>query len=513
LLVTMAALARALPASNLTVLTRGALAVGSDGGVDPARAALGGLVRTADAEGTLPSVRLIDLSADAADAEVAAAATRRPAAPVVAIRHGVASTPRLRRIVQHPGGGIPASMLPPGGTALIIGGLGGIGRLVGEYLLVSTGARLLVTGRTSRVELARDGRDAVLADLEGLGDVRYAAVDVADASGLASAVEEAERAWGRPLDLIIDLAGQSIAPQWADMTAHDLSRESASWLRHMLHPKLTGCAAVEALLDSRPGTSIVLFSSANGFFGGTSVGAYAAANTAMEGFAHRWSGQGRTVRCIGWSMWAHTGMNDGSPLVAAAERRGFRIIEPSKGLELFMAALHDPRPWLLAGVDPGNARIKQFLAAEEFDGVNVVVAVMPEDGADAVDVTGRVSAALTGIGVFATVVALPVLPRDPSGAPDHAAILALGDETPISYATPEGEIETYIGEVFSDVLGQHRIGRDDSFFGLGGDSIRATQVMAAVNDRMRRRHPVHLLYLNPTVRELAAVISAADKGA
>ena len=513
LLVAVAALARALPAADLTVVTRGALAAGTEGGVDPARSALAGMVRTANAEGTLHSVQLIDLSLDADDAEVAATAPLRFEAPIVAIRNGVATTPRLRRVEQGSGAGIPTSMLPPGGTALIIGGLGGIGRLLSEYVLVSTGARLLITGRTSAAGLARSGGDTVLDELSGLGEVRYAAADVADAGALAAVVEEAERSWGRPLDLIVDLAGASIAPQWDNMAAHELRRESTSWLRHMLHPKLGGCAAVETLLDARPEAGVVLFSSTNGFLGGSSVGAYAAANAAMEGFAHRWARQGRKVRCIGWSMWADTGMNDGSPLVAAAERRGFRVIEQSKGLELLAAALHDRRSWLLAGVDPGNTRIKEYLAADQFDGANIVVAVVPEDDTDAADVTDRVAAALAGIGVFANVVAVPALPRDPAGAPDRAAILALRDESPMIYAEPEGETETYISEVFSDVLGQHRIGRDDSFFSLGGDSIRATQVMAAVNDRLMRQFPVHLLYMNPTVHELAAAISAVNHNA
>lgn len=509
LLLTFAALARAVPGADLTVLTRGALATGADTRVDPARAALAGMVRSADTEGTLRSVRLIDLPMAAGEGDLAAVAPLRFDEPAVAVRAGAASAPRLRRVDHDAQAGIPASMLPPGGTALIIGGLGGIGRIVTEYLMVGAGARVLITGRTGEDRLAETGAGAILEELADLGEVRYAAADVADGAALAAAVAAAEQAWGRPLDLIVDLAGASIAPQWDDMAAHELHRESEPWLRRMLHAKLAGCAAVETLLDARPDTAAVLFSSVNGFLGGSGVGAYSAANAAMEGFAHRWAAQGRKVRCLGWSMWADTGMNDGSPLVAAARRRGFRVIEPAKGLELLAAALRDRRPWLLAGVDPGNARIKEHLAADQFDGASLVVAVVPEPGADPAEVTGRVTADLAGIGVFADVVALPALPRDPAGAPDTAAILALREESPLVYAAPRGPAETSVSEVFAEVLGQDRIGRDDSFFSLGGDSIRATQVMAAVNERLDGRFPVHLLYMNPTVRELAAAVAPA----
>ncbi|NEA24942.1 SDR family NAD(P)-dependent oxidoreductase [Actinomadura bangladeshensis] len=506
LLTALAALARVLPAADLTVVTRGALAAGPDDAVDPAQTALIGLVRTADIEVTLPSVRLVDVPADASDADLADAGLAHFGASVVALRDGVASTPRLRRIEQAARMEVPASVLPRGGTALVIGGLGGIGRLIGEYLLVSADARLLVTGRTAAGDLAGTGADTVLAGLRELGDVRYAAADIADADALRSAVEEAERAWGRRLDLVVDLAGSSIAPQWHRLPEHELRRESVPWLRHMLHPKLAGCAALETLLETRPGTAVVLFSSVNGFLGGSSAGAYSAANAAMEGFAHRWSRQGRTVRCVGWSMWAGTGMNDGSPLATAAERRGFRAIEPSKGLELFTAALHAGRNWLLAGVDPANPHIKEHLAADQFDGAGLVVAVVPEETAEAAEVTGRVAAALAETGVFADLVALPALPRDAAGRPDAAAVLAMRDASPAAYAAPEGAAEISVAEVFAEVLGHDRIGRDDSFFGLGGDSIRATQAMSAVNERLLCEFPVHLLYVHSTVRELAAAV-------
>ncbi|GAA3219215.1 hypothetical protein GCM10010468_43140 [Actinocorallia longicatena] len=510
LLGALAALARALPAAEMTVLTRGALATGSDTDVDPARAALAGMVRTANTEATLRSVQLVDLPLGSGDAEAAGVALLSFGTPVVAVRAGAASTPRLRRVEQDPRMEIPASILPRGGTALIIGGLGGTGRLIAEYILVSTGARLLITGRTATGGHAGTGADAVLADLSELGDVRYVAADIADVRAMTAAVEEAERSWGRPLDLVVDLAGASIAPQWDDMAAHDLRRESVEWLRGMLRPKLAGCASVESLLGGRPGTSVVLFSSVNGFLGGSSVGAYAAANAAMEGFAARWAKRGRTVRCIGWSMWAGTGMNEGSPLVPAAERRGFRVIEQSKGLELLVAALHGRRPWLLAGIDPGNAWIKEHLAADQFDGANLVVAVVPEESADPGGVIGRVAADLAAVGVFADVVALPAVPRDAAGLPDGAAILALRDASPITYAEPEGPAETSVAEVFSEILGRSGIGRDDSFFGLGGDSIRATQAMTAINERLRCDFPVHVLYTHSTVRELATAVGSAD---
>lgn len=506
---TVAALAGVADRADVTVLVSGALGIRPADRPLPARATLPTLVRTASAEGVFRSARLVD-TPDAVDLAGTPGDVPRFAAEVVGVRDGIAQASSLRRVETRERYEVPARFVGPGGTALVTGGLGGLGRVVAEHLLVGAGARLLVVGRTPEDELDGD-RGEVLEDLRALGDVRYAAVDVADADALSTVVADAERAWGRGLDLVAHLAGAPVAAQWERLSEHELRNESAEWLRSMLRPKVDGCAAVDGLMAGRPDLAVVMYSSVNGFFGGTGFGAYSAANGALDAFAHRWAADGHAVRCIAWSMWAGPGMNDGSPLVPAARHRGLRLLDPGDGLALLLGALHQQATVVLAGVDAGNPHVKRHLAADQFEGGGTVVAVVPDDDADPERVRHEVGAALAERAVFAQVVVLRQLPLDAGGAVDPVLLLAAVDDGATGYEPPVGDVEELVAGVAGELLGVGRVGRDDSFFALGCDSIRATQLVERIGAELGRAIPVGALYEHPTVREFAATAGEQDE--
>ncbi|MFF8725804.1 SDR family NAD(P)-dependent oxidoreductase [Streptomyces sp. NPDC015171] len=510
LLTALSALARTLPGAEVTVLTQGALAAGPQDPVEPGRAALAGLVRTAGAEDLCAAVRLVDAPAGADAGELARLALVPYPGELTAVRGDAARVPRLRQVETATELAVPRDVLPPGGTCLLIGGLGGLGAVLAEYLLAALGVRLLVTGRTPEEKLAPE-QAGLLADLRALGEVRYLAADVADTAALAAGVAAAERDWDAPLRLAVHAAGASPAPQWTDLSAHELRRETADWLRHMLHAKLAGGAALEAVLRDRPETGVVLFSSVNGHLGGAAYGAYSAANAALDAFGHRWSAQGRYVRCLAWSMWAGTGMNDGSPLVAAAERRGLRSLEPTEGLRLLLGAVRGTRPYLLLGADPRNPHLAAELAPDQFSGGSVVIALTVAEDADPAQVRRAVAGALAARGALAQLVVVPRIPRTPAGEPDAVRLLAerAVDRRPSGYAAPVGAAETLIAEVFGEHFQHERVGRDDSVFALGGDSIVILQVAEALGRRLGREVPVPMLYRHATVRELATALTPA----
>ncbi|ORB11408.1 hypothetical protein BST36_30435, partial [Mycolicibacterium moriokaense] len=64
-------------------------------------------------------------------------------------------------------------------------------------------------------------------------------------------------------------------------------------------------------------------------------------------------------------------------------------------------------------------------------------------------------------------------------------------------------IEEVIAGIFAQVLGVDRVGVDDSFFDLGGDSISAMRVIAAVNTALDAQFAVRTLFETPTVAGLA----------
>ncbi|MBB2910394.1 acyl-CoA synthetase (AMP-forming)/AMP-acid ligase II/short-subunit dehydrogenase involved in D-alanine esterification of teichoic acids [Streptosporangium becharense] len=511
LLLALRALAAAPEPVTVGVITSGATGARPGEPVEPGRAALTGLVRTAHAEGSFAGIRLVDLPPGTVPADEAVRAALAPASPageVTALRDGLPHVPRLRAVPERGGRAVPAEVLRPGGTALLVGGLGGIGAQVAAYLLAAVRARVLVVGRTPQEKLD-DERAATLRRLRALGECSYAAADAADGPAMSRAVAEAERAWGRPLDTVMHLAGADVREQWKDLGGHLVVNERPEWLRHMLRPKLAGGRVLEELLASRPETSVVLFSSVNGFLGGASFGSYAAANAALDGFAGRWAGQGRTVRCLAWSMWADVGMNRASPLTEAARSRGLRVVDRPRGLALLLDALNQDHPYLLLGADPANEHMWPHLVAGGAAGARVLVAIVPDGSVPEDELEKAVGGVLADLplGAAARTVQVRRIPRGADGSVNVTALLASRAGPATAHVPPQGEVESGIARIWGEVVGVEQVGREDTFFGIGGNSILAMRAVDRMNRELGGDHPVAVIYEHPVLRELAAALA------
>lgn len=87
---------------------------------------------------------------------------------------------------------------------------------------------------------------------------------------------------------------------------------------------------------------------------------------------------------------------------------------------------------------------------------------------------------------------------DPTGA---AGALGLGTD----YVAPRNETERRIAEVWTAVLKRDRIGVDDNYFSLGGDSIKAIQVVARLREHGLKVEVLDI-FRSPTVAALAQCV-------
>ncbi|MFF2808233.1 type I polyketide synthase [Streptomyces sp. NPDC058000] len=134
----------------LIVRTRGAVAIAPEDDQDPDAAAVWGLVRTARTEHPGRFV-LVDLGrpGDPEDADSALELALGTGEPEVAIRGGQAFAPRLARVTRT--GDRPALA---GGTVLITGGTGVLGRELARHLVTEHGVRhLVLAGRRGGARL------------------------------------------------------------------------------------------------------------------------------------------------------------------------------------------------------------------------------------------------------------------------------------------------------------------------------------------------------------------------
>ncbi|MDG3010624.1 amino acid adenylation domain-containing protein, partial [Rhodococcus sp. D2-41] len=110
--------------------------------------------------------------------------------------------------------------------------------------------------------------------------------------------------------------------------------------------------------------------------------------------------------------------------------------------------------------------------------------------------------------VPASVTVLDAIPLNPVGKLDRRALPAPEFHTQgAAYRAPDGPIEQAVAEVFATVLGLDRVGANDSFFDLGGNSLVATRVIARVNAVLDLDLGVRALFESPTVHEMATRIA------
>jgi acyl-CoA synthetase (AMP-forming)/AMP-acid ligase II/thioesterase domain-containing protein/NAD(P)-dependent dehydrogenase (short-subunit alcohol dehydrogenase family)/acyl carrier protein len=344
---------------------------------------------------------------------------------------------------------LPVGPLPlkTGGCYLISGGLGGIGLELTRHLIDHQAARVVVVGRSARMatEIAALNPPAGQSNSAD-GELIYEVADVTDLAAMTAVAARAQARWGVPFDGVFHLAGV-YAPA-------ALNEETTATLAAATHPKLGGAWTLFQLVKNRPGTLFVNFSSVLGYFGGYRHSSYAAANSALDGFAHELRRHGLRGFSLGWCPWRDRGMNRGLDNQAATRAQGFCEIEPAAGLAALEFALRCDEPFLLVGLDGENPRIRREL------GIDVAAASAPARSAPAERIA----------------------PRTPT--------------------------EKSLARLWSDVLKRPELGVHDNFFELGGKSLQAARLFARIDEVFGQKLPLATLFKAPTIAALAARIDA-----
>ncbi|MBW4717721.1 non-ribosomal peptide synthase/polyketide synthase [Saccharothrix obliqua] len=124
------------------------------------------------------------------------------------------------------------------------------------------------------------------------------------------------------------------------------------------------------------------------------------------------------------------------------------------------------------------------------------------------DARTALAAVLPDYLVPAAVVELAALPLTPSGKVDRRALPE--PEFTGGFTEPRTAAERTVAAVWAEVLGVERVGAEDDFFALGGDSI----LSIGVTSRLRAAFGVQLspreVFRNPTVAGLAAALAAGS---
>ena len=86
---------------------------------------------------------------------------------------------------------------------------------------------------------------------------------------------------------------------------------------------------------------------------------------------------------------------------------------------------------------------------------------------------------------------------------DFGSIARDGLRLPTPYEAPIGESETAIAEIFAEIFSVGRVGANDDFFDLGGDSLLAESLCLLIAERSGRDFQLSALMEHGTPRKIA----------
>ncbi|MFD4694474.1 SDR family NAD(P)-dependent oxidoreductase, partial [Streptomyces sp. NPDC058463] len=377
--------------------------------------------------------------------------------PQVAVRGGQALVARLRR-AHSPA--LPERPRLTGGTVLVTGATGGLGRLVTDHLVRSHEVAELVL-------VSRSGLpDERLVELSASG-VRVSAVaaDVGDREALARIVA----AVSDRLTAVVHVAGVV-----DDRVIGEL--DAQRW-HTALRPKVDAAWHLHELTEGLDLTAFVLYSSASSTFGGSGQGNYAAGNAFLDTLAVHRRAKGLAAVSLAWGLWAESAGMGGrlsDTDLARMARAGTRPLSAEQGLALFDAALESDSPALVPiRLDLAAVRDSAEIPALLSDLVPAPTRrVVRRDAVAGSDSASTLKRRLAALGVPEQLDVLLDLVR--TGA---AAVL---------------------GHATADAIEAQR-----AFKELGVDSLTAVELRNRLTAATGLRLPVTLVFNYPTASELA----------
>jgi acyl carrier protein len=386
---------------------------------------------------------------------------------------------------------------------------------VAQYLLKNYQARLLLIGKTALPEkhlwndhLKKEDKFSLkiknLQALENLGgEVIYQAVDVANYTQVQQAVDEVKQHWKGELDGVIHLAGI-----YKDCLLLEETKQS---LAAILRPKVLGTWILHQLIKESQGI-FISFSSLASFFGGASLGSYAAANTFLEHLNNYQKSKNLFPSyCYSWTTWKETGISKGYQMQYLTQSQGYYDMTVQQGLDSFLASLYHNQGQLMIGLDGSNSKIKRFTSLSE--GLQKLTAYyVPKSPPNPINLADH----LTLKDRFGTPYNCSLIPRQSLPLTDQGEIdkqqliRELQGQENSEWIAPRTEAEGKVAQIWQNVLNLPQIGIHDNFFELGGHSLLASQVISRLRDVFPVELSLQSLLEYPTVASLTQTLEVLN---
>jgi hypothetical protein len=267
------------------------------------------------------------------------------------------------------------------------------------------------------------------------------------------AVSQAEARFG-PLHGVVHAVGVERAFQAIAETG---SAEAEAQFR----PRLQAAAVLEQVLEGRALDFCLLVSSLSSVLGGRGSVAYTAAHAFLDAFAARHNRGARVAwQSVNWDRW-NTWRD--APEVPAEGEAGF-FMTPAEAVEALHRLLNQDALQLVVSTGDLQARLDRWIRL--------------------------------------------IVPEEPEAAGAARSSLYARPELAEEYLAPRTEEEKTLAGIWCEALGLERVGINDDYFELGGDSVLGLKIVAKANEaglRLTGRQ----IFEHHTIAELAVALAAA----
>jgi amino acid adenylation domain-containing protein len=162
---------------------------------------------------------------------------------------------------------------------------------------------------------------------------------------------------------------------------------------------------------------------------------------------------------------------------------------------------------------PGVGQVV-VLARKDNSGSHLLTAyIAVREGYDRAAVLQLAELSLPSYMVPSRIVEVEALPLNVNGKVDKGRLLSLDEpkQAGIGMEGPRTELETRLADIWKELLNVGTIDIRDNFFKLGGHSILAVKVMAAIRRQLALNLSMVKLFEHPTIESLAAYITAITR--
>jgi amino acid adenylation domain-containing protein len=344
------------------------------------------------------------------------------------------------------------------GVYLIIGGLGNIGSTLAEYLLKVAAAKVILTGRSplppreswGQLMILGSEKDKVFREVQRLQHLESLGGDVLYCPADASDLRQMKQAIHQGEEQFGPINGiihsAGIIAGEAFNSIADITEDQC---QIQFQAKLRGLPVLEELVQDKNPDFCLLISSISTVLGGLGFTAYAAANHFMDAFSHRYNQKEREPWII--VDWDGTNKED-------TEKAFHCILSP------------DPPEQTVFSVG-GNleGRISRWVKLEGL-------------GKGQVD----------------------------TGEREDIAPLYSRPELSNPYVAPRNALEQQLADIWQRFFGIDKIGVTDYLYDLGGDSLKAINIISIIHKELKVTIPINVFLDNSTIEGAAAYIASVE---